>query len=106
MALSIRKGDLVQVIAGKDRGKRGVVERVIASTNRVVVAGINVVKKHLKKSQTNPRGGIVEVSASIHRSNVQHIAADTDKPTRTSTTVSKDGTKQRVSTKGGSLQDK
>lgn len=81
---SLKKGDTVLVIAGKDKGKRGVIERALPATDRVVIAGVNVIKKHVKPSQKNPRGGIIEKSAPIHRSNVMVVDPTTDKPTRVS----------------------
>ncbi len=81
---SLKKGDTVLVIAGKDKGKRGVVERALPLTNKVVVAGVNIMKKHVKPSQKNPRGGIIEKSAPMNRSKVMVIDPTTDKPTRVS----------------------
>jgi large subunit ribosomal protein L24 len=67
---NIRKGDLVEVIAGNDRGKRGRVLRVIPDRDRIVVEGINVRWKHMRKSQKTPQGGRLKRELSIHRSNV------------------------------------
>lgn len=71
--LKIKKDDTVKVIAGADKGKQGRVLEVIPSKNRVLVEGINVVKKHQKPSAENPQGGIVEKEASIHISNVMFV---------------------------------
>ena len=75
MKMTIKKGDSVLIISGKDKGKQGEVIRVIPATNRVVVAGVNIRKHHLKPSKTQPRGGIVELPGTIHRSNVKSIDA-------------------------------
>lgn len=78
----IRRGDKVIVIAGKDRHKSGLVERVLPKDNRVVVSGINMVKKHLKKSAQNPAGGIIDKQLPIHISNVMLLDPSSGKPTR------------------------
>lgn len=80
--MSIRKGDTVLIIAGKDRGKRGLVEKVMKDTNKVVVTELNMVKRHRKPSSRYPSGGIVEMATPIDRSNVMVVDADTDKPVR------------------------
>jgi large subunit ribosomal protein L24 len=73
MALKIKKGDEVVVIAGDHKGSKGKVLDIIRAKNRVLVEGINLVKKHEKKSQDNPQGSIIEREASIHYSNLQKI---------------------------------
>ena len=78
----IRKGDKVLIIAGKDRNKTGVVERVFTKKNKIVVVGINMVKKHMKKSQQYPQGGIIEMNAPIDMSNVMLLDPHKNKPTR------------------------
>ena len=70
----VKTGDKVKVIAGKDKGKEGTVLSVNAKTNRIVVKGVNKIKKHEKPSQTNANGGVVEKEGSIHASNVKVIA--------------------------------
>jgi len=70
MAARIRKGDLVEVLAGKNRGQRGTVLRIDAERGRVTVERVNMVKRHTKPSTGSPQGGIVEKEASIHLSNV------------------------------------
>jgi len=82
MNTKIRKGDKVAVIAGKDKGKTGVVEKVIIKDNRAVVTGVNLVKKHLKRTQDNPQGGIVDKTLSIHLSNIMILDPKSNKPTR------------------------
>jgi len=71
MGLRVKKGDMVVVIAGSDRGKHGRVLRVYPAKNRVVVEGVNMIKRHSRPSQKNPKGGILEKEASIHVSNVK-----------------------------------
>ncbi|MBR5944281.1 MAG: 50S ribosomal protein L24 [Lachnospiraceae bacterium] len=66
----IRKDDTVEVIAGKDKGKRGTIVRVIRDKDRVIVSGVNIVKKAMRKKNQQDRGGIVEVEAPLHISNV------------------------------------
>ena len=82
MKLSVKKGDNVLVIAGREKGKRGVIERVIPEDNRVVIAGVNLRKRHLKPSKKHPRGGIIEMAGTMHRSNVMVIDSATEKPVR------------------------
>lgn len=81
--MKLKKGDQVVVIAGKEKGKTGTVTKVSPSTNRVVVAGLNVIKKATKPNpQTGEGGGIVEKEAPIHASNVMLLDATTGKGTR------------------------
>ncbi|MEK7548573.1 MAG: 50S ribosomal protein L24 [Patescibacteria group bacterium] len=81
-ALKIIKGDKVLVIAGKDRGKSGVISLVLPRSNKVIVTGLNMVKKHLKRSPKNPQGGIIDKSMPLDASNVMFIDPKTNKPTR------------------------
>ncbi len=92
----LHKGDKVLVIAGKDRGKTGVIERVYPQTQKVVVGGINMLKKHLKKSTKNPQGGIIDMTAPIHLSNVMLLDPAQNKPTRIGYSIQGDQ-KNRVS---------
>jgi large subunit ribosomal protein L24 len=69
----VRKDDVIVVITGKDKGKQGKVLRVLPKTNRVVVEGVNMVKKHTKPSARNPQGGIIEMEAPVHASNVMSL---------------------------------
>ncbi|WP_283618282.1 50S ribosomal protein L24 [Ligilactobacillus hohenheimensis] len=100
----VKKNDKVKVIAGKDKGTEGVVEQVIPAANRVVVKGVNIVKKHQKPSNANPNGGIIEVEAPIDASNVMLIDSKDGKPTRVGYKVV-DGKKVRVSKKSGETLD-
>jgi large subunit ribosomal protein L24 len=87
MGARIRSGDTVLVISGDDKGKRGKVLRVLVEDQRVVVEGVNVVFKHLRKSQQNPQGGRVQREAPIHVSNVMPIDPTTDQATRVASVV-------------------
>lgn len=78
----IHKGDKVIIIAGKDLHKTGVVEKVFPKEDKLIITGMNMVKKHLKKSQKNPQGGIVDKTMPIHISNVMLLDPATNKPTR------------------------
>ena len=100
----IKKGDTVIVLAGKDKGKSGSVTSVLKEKERLLVQGINIVKKHRKATQENP-GKIDEIEASIHISNVAHIDPDTGKPTRVKYKT-EDGIKKRFAVVSGSLLDK
>jgi large subunit ribosomal protein L24 len=104
---SVRKNDEVIVLTGKDRGKRGRVLQVLPERNRVVVEGVNMIKRHTKPNpQKNIKGGIVERESSIHASNVQPIDPETGKGTRVGRKVLEDGRRVRVSRRSGSVLDK
>ncbi len=98
----VRKGDVVAVMSGVDKGKRGRVLRVHLDSGRVVIEGINLVHKHLRKSQQNPQGGRIRREASVHASNVMPIDPSTDKPTRVSSAVV-EGRRVRVARKSRSV---
>ena len=80
--MKIRKGDTVEVLTGKDKGKRGEVLRALPEDNKVVVEGVAMVKRHMKPNAANQQGGIVEHEAAIDASNVALIDPKDDKPTR------------------------
>jgi large subunit ribosomal protein L24 len=82
--LFIRKNDLVAVIAGKDKGKQGKVLKVDSSAMKLMIEGVNMVKRHVKPSQTNPQGGIVQKEGTIAYSNVLLVNPTTKKPARAS----------------------
>jgi large subunit ribosomal protein L24 len=100
----IKKGDKVVVIAGKDKGKTGEVLRVIPDEARVVVQGVNMVKRHTRPAMGNP-GGIVEKEAALHISNVAHIDPKDQKPTRAGFRVLDDGKKVRFAKRSGEVLD-
>ena len=102
--MHFKTGDKVVVISGKDKGKEGTIIKVLRNENRVVVEGVNIVKKHVKgNGQT--AGSITEVEASIHASNVMILDPKTKKPTRIGHSINKDGKKIRVSKKSNSSLD-
>ena len=102
--LKIKKGDKVVVITGKDKGKTGEVLRVLPKDARLVVQGVNMVKRHTKPAMGNP-GGIVEKEATIHISNVAHIDPKSNKPTRVGYKALQDGRKVRVAKRSGEVLD-
>jgi large subunit ribosomal protein L24 len=105
--MSIRKNDQVIVRAGKDRGKKGRVLSVLPEKNRVVVEGVNLIKRHTRPNpQKNIKGGIVEREAAIHASNVMIVDPDTNEPTRVGKKVLSDGTRVRIGRKSGAVIDK
>lgn len=73
--MKIKKGDLVKVITGKDRGKEGKVISILVDKDRVLVEAVNMVKRHVKPSKKNQKGGIIDMEASIHVSNVKKIVS-------------------------------
>lgn len=99
MALGIRKGDKVVVLAGKDKGKTGKVVHVYPQKNRAMVEGINMAKKHVRKSQQYPNGAIISQELTIHLSNLALLCPVANKATRVKTQVASDGSKQRISAK-------
>ena len=101
----VKKGDKVKVITGKDKNKEGVVLAAFPKNDKVVVEGVNVVKKHQKPSQTAPHGGIVEMEAPIHVSNVMVVDPSNGEATRVGY-KEVDGKKVRVSKKTGEVLDK
>jgi large subunit ribosomal protein L24 len=105
MAAKIRKGDRVQVLAGRDKGKRGEVLSVMPKEDRALVQGVNMVKRHEKpRGMANP-GGITEKEGPIHLSNLALIDPKSDKPTRVGFRVLEDGKKVRVAKASGEVLD-
>ncbi|WP_182201178.1 50S ribosomal protein L24 [Paraliobacillus salinarum] len=103
--MHVKKGDKVQVISGKDKGKQGTILVAYPKKDRVLVEGVNMVKKHAKPSQDNPQGGIIEQEASIHVSNVLPIDPKSGEPTRVGY-EDRDGKKVRIAKKSGEALDK
>ena len=99
--MKIRKGDTVQVMSGADAGKVGRVIKVYLDTDRILVEGINIVKKHSRPSQDNPQGGIIEKEASIHVSNVMMIV--NGKPSRIGYKTLEDGRKVKFAKTTGEI---
>jgi large subunit ribosomal protein L24 len=101
----VKKGDVVYVTTGKDKGKTGEITEVDRKHGRVVVKGVNVVKRHTRPSPTSA-GGIVTKEASIHISNVMHLDPKTNEPTRIGCKVEKGGKKVRFAKKSGEVLGK
>ena len=104
MAAKIKKGDRVVVLAGKDKGRQGPVIKVLPKENRLVVGGINMVKRHTRPTQGDPQGGIKNKEAALHISNVAFIDPKSGEPTRVGFRV-EDGKKVRVAKKSGEVID-
>lgn len=105
--MKIRKGDTVEVISGKDAGKRGRVLVVDPGRQRVVIEGVHMIKRHTRPNpQRRIQGGIVEREAPIHVSNVMVISPDSGKPTRVGYKILEDGRKVRVSRTDGAILDR
>jgi len=98
--MKIKKGDRVQVLQGKDRGKQGTVMRAIPAKNKVIVEGVNIAKKHQKPTRTTMQGGIIDKDMPLDVSNVA-IVCPKDGPTRVGYRVSDNGEKARVCRKCG-----
>lgn len=103
--LHVKKEDTVMVISGKDKGKKGRVIAAYPRENRVLVEGVNMVKKHQKPNQSNPQGGIIEQEAPIHVSNVMHIDPKSSKVTRIGYKTLDNGKKVRVAKRSGEVID-
>ncbi len=103
MALHIKKGDMVEIIAGDHKGATGKVLRVIPQQNKVVVQGHNTVKKHVRPSRRNPQGGRISVEQPIHISNVLPVSPKSSKGSRIRCQMDKDGTKKRIAIDGSEI---
>ena len=103
--LKIKKGDSVVVLTGRDKGKTGEVLKVLRAEQRLIVQGVNTVKRHSRPSAADPQGGIVEKEAAIHISNVAHIDPKSKLPTRVGYKTLKDGRKVRVARRSGEQID-
>ena len=101
VAVHVRKGDTVRVMRGDDKGKEGRVMKVFTKTNRVLIEGVNIVKKHRRARRPEEQSGIIEMPAPVAASNVMLLDAKTGAPTRTRARLDADGTKERVGVKTG-----
>ena len=99
--MKIKKGDTVQVITGNDAGKTGRVIKVFIDRDRIVVEGVNIIKKHTRPTQETPQGGIIEKEATIHVSNVMMVAGG--KPTRVGYKTLEDGRKVKYAKTTGEI---
>jgi len=107
IASPIRKNDNVLVVTGKDRGKRGRVLRVVPDTNRLIVEGVNIIKRHTKPNPgRNIKGGIVEREGALHASNVQLVCPECGVQTRIGHKILGDGRKVRICRKCEGVVDK
>jgi large subunit ribosomal protein L24 len=105
--MRIRKNDLVEVITGRDKGKRGKVLVVLPDKGRLLVQGVNFIKRHTRPNpQKNIKGGIAEREAPIHVSNVMIVSPEDDKRTRIGSRLMPDGRKARIGRRGGEVLDK
>jgi len=101
MAMKIRKGDRVVVLKGKDRGKEGVVMRVLPSDGKVIVDGVNVAKKHQKPTRSTMQGGIIDKDMPIDVSNVAIVSPKDGKATRVGYKLDEEGKKVRICKRTG-----
>jgi large subunit ribosomal protein L24 len=107
LATPIRKNDNVVVIAGRDRGKKGRVLQILPAKNRLIVEGVNLIKRHTRPNpQRQIKGGIVEKEASLHASNVQLVCPECGAPTRIGRQILGDGRKVRICRKCKGVVDK
>lgn len=101
LRMRITKGDTVRVMRGEDKGKEGKVLEVFPKTGRVKIDGVNIVKRHRKARGPEDQGGIMEMPAPVHVSNVMLLDPNSGAPTRIAMRIDEDGTKERLSVKGG-----
>jgi large subunit ribosomal protein L24 len=99
--LHVTKGDTVRVVRGDDKGKEGKIIRVYTKTGRVVVEGVNIVKRHRRARRAEEQSGIVDFPAPIHSSNVMLLDPKSGNPTRTRRKLDDDGSKERIAVKSG-----
>ena len=104
--LHVKKADMVMVIAGKEKGKSGKVVRVLSDSGKVVVEGINMIKRHTRPNRLNSEGGIVEKEAPLRGSNVLLLCSACNKPVRTGKRTLEDGSKVRFCKKCNEIVDK
>ena len=94
--MKLKKGDLVSVLSGKERGKKGKILKVFPEENRLIIEGLNFLKVYTRPSQQNPKGGIAQMEGKLHRSNVQLVCPRCSKRTRIGYQFLADGTRQRI----------
>jgi large subunit ribosomal protein L24 len=99
----LKVGDLVQVITGKETGKQGRITKILASEDKVIVEGLNMVTRHQRPTPRNQEGGKIKKEAAIHASNVMPVDPATGKPTRVKVRVGEDGKKTRVGKSGSAI---
>jgi large subunit ribosomal protein L24 len=101
LPIHVLKGDTVRVVRGDDKGKEGKVLRVYPKTGRVLVEGINIVKRHRRAQNADEQSGIIEMPAPVHASNLMLVDPKSGVPTRVRMRLDEDGTKERISVKSG-----
>ena len=101
LAVHVKKGDTVRVMRGDDKGREGRVIKVFTKTGRVLIEGVNIVKKHRRARRPEEQSGIIEMPAPVDASNVMLLDPKTGAPTRTRKRIDADGTKERVAVKTG-----
>jgi large subunit ribosomal protein L24 len=101
VTIHVTKGDTVRVVRGDDKGKEGKIIRVYLKTGRVVVEGVNIVKRQRRARRAEEQSGIVDFPAPIHSSNVMLLDPKSGDPTRTRRKIDDDGTKERIAVKSG-----
>ena len=94
--MKLKKGDLVSILSGKERGKKGKILKVFPEENRLIIEGLNFLKVYTRPSQQNPKGGIAQMEGKLHRSNVQLVCPRCSKRTRIGYQFLADGTRQRI----------
>lgn len=99
--IHVRKGDTVLVVAGKNKGKKGKVLSVLPNVNKILIEGVNVVKRHTKPTQRLPQGGIMEKEAPVHSSNAMLFCSKCNNPTRIGNKILENGEKERICRKCG-----
>jgi large subunit ribosomal protein L24 len=103
MAARLRKGDDVVVISGKEKGKKGKIKAILVEQDRVIIEGLNLIKRHMRPTPRNPSGGIIEKEAPIHASKVMPVDPKTGKGTRVKFKEDKAGKKVRVAKSGDEI---
>lgn len=104
--MKIKKGDTIEVISGDDKGMRGEIHTALPKEGRLIVSGVNMVRKHQRRTgNVRTQAGIIEIEAPVRVSNVALVCPHCDKPTRVGYTVNEDGTKSRVCRKCGEMID-
>ncbi len=102
----IKKKDNVLIICGEDKGKNGKIIEIFPKKNKVLIEGVNLLKKHMKPTQKSPQGGIVRQEGPIHLSNIRLVCNKCNKPTNIKQEITKEGKKVRVCKKCGEIIDK
>jgi large subunit ribosomal protein L24 len=100
----LQRGDTVVVISGKDKGKQGRIKRVLVDDDKVIVEGINLMKRHTKPNPKNQQGGIIEKEAAMHACKVMPLDVTTGKPTRVSIKTDENGLKTRIAKSGAEIR--